>query len=229
MRVETRKAVAVSNNASDERISPADTTEALGGRFVWPPLILAITVLLILWLGRAPRAGSEAAHGATPSAEATPPWPDLGTFHTKALPSKVELRLPERGMEARLLSFIEDKSKAVDKDTWFDFDRLLFDTGSATLRPESGEQLTNIAEILKAFPEVEVKIGGYTDNVGDPAFNMKLSRDRSANVMKELLGLGIVDERLATEGYGDAFPVGDNETEEGRALNRRISLRVTRK
>jgi outer membrane protein OmpA-like peptidoglycan-associated protein len=117
----------------------------------------------------------------------------------------------------------------VDKTTWFDFDRLLFDTGSATLRPESQEQLKNIAEILKAYPAVEVKVGGYTDNVGDAASNQKLSEDRAANVTKELVAMGSAQERLAAEGYGEQFAVGDNSTEEGRAQNRRISLRVTRK
>jgi OmpA-OmpF porin, OOP family len=226
----------VSNNASETRVSPVspvETTEALGGRWVWPPLILAITGLLIWWLGRTPReVHAVATHGAPAQPGVTavmPLWPDLGAFVRKPLPSQVELSIPERGMEARLLAFIEDESKAVDKETWFDFDRLLFDTGSATLRPESQEQLRNIAEILKAYPAVEVKVGGYTDNVGDSAFNLALSQDRAANVVKELVGLGVVDGRLAAEGYGDKFPVADNATEQGRALNRRISLRVTRK
>jgi OOP family OmpA-OmpF porin len=231
-----RKVVAVSNNASDARVSPVspvETTEALGGRWVWPPLILALTGLLIWWLGRTPReVHAIAAHGVPtePGVTAvTPLWPDLGAYFKKSLPSHAELSIPERGMEAKLLAFIEDESKAVDKETWFDFDRLLFDTGSATLRPESQEQLRNIAEILKAYPQVEVRVGGYTDNVGDPAFNMRLSQDRATNVMKELEGMGIADERLAAEGFGDKFPVADNATEQGRAQNRRISLRVTRK
>jgi OmpA-OmpF porin, OOP family len=224
--------VAVSNNASEARTTQADTSEALGGRWVWPPLILAITALLIAWLGRGPAGSAAAAHGAPPhppAAAVTHEWPDLGAFFEKSLPGRVQLRIPERGMEARLLAFIEDRSKLVDKETWFDFDRLLFDTGSATLRPESQDQLRNIAEILKAYPGVDVKVGGYTDNVGDPAFNLKLSEDRATSVMKELGGLGVGEGRLAAEGYGDQFPVADNETEEGRALNRRISLRVTLK
>jgi OOP family OmpA-OmpF porin len=224
-------------NASDASPSPAPAGEALGGRWVWPPLILAVTAILIWWLGHTTRvelaeAGhAEAAHPATttPDAVALPTRADLGAFFKKPLPSRVELDIPEHGLEAKLLVFIEDPSKPVGKTTWFDFDRLLFDTGSATLRPESQEQLKNIAEILKAYPAVEAKIGGYTDNVGDPASNQKLSQDRAANVTKELVGMGIAQKRLAAEGYGEQFPVADNATEEGRALNRRISLRVTRK
>ena len=56
--------------------------------------------------------------------------------------------------------------------TWFDFDRLLFDTGQATLQPASQDQLTDIADILKAYPQVKIRIGGYTDNTGDPAANL---------------------------------------------------------
>lgn len=153
---------------------------------------------------------------------------DLGGWIERTV-GDVTLRIPEFGIEANLLGFITDASKVVDKTTWFDFDRLLFDTGSAVLRPESQEQLSNIAQILKAFPNVKAKIGGYTDNVGDASFNMKLSQDRAANVMKELVAMGIDASRLTAEGYGDQHPVADNNTEEGRALNRRISMRVTEK
>jgi len=153
----------------------------------------------------------------------------LGQFLQKKLPSGTELNIPEFGIENKLLAFIEDSSKPADKTTWFDFDRLLFDTGKATLQPSSQEQLQNIANILKAFPKVKVKLGGYTDNAGDKALNMKLSNDRANNVMKELAGMGISDGRLQAEGYGEDHPVADNSTEEGRAQNRRISLRVTEK
>jgi outer membrane protein OmpA-like peptidoglycan-associated protein len=133
------------------------------------------------------------------------------------------------GIESDIISFIEDNSKVVDKTTWFDFDRLLFDTGKATLLPSSKEQLTNVAEILKAYPKVKLNIGGYTDNTGDAKANQRLSTDRAFNVMNELIALGIDKSRLKAEGYGDKFPIGDNNTEEGRQQNRRISVRVTEK
>jgi hypothetical protein len=76
-----RKVVAVSNNTSDTPVPTADASEALGGRWLWPPLILALTLLLILWLGRSPRAGASGAHAASahaPAAQTAAPWPDLG-------------------------------------------------------------------------------------------------------------------------------------------------------
>ncbi len=133
------------------------------------------------------------------------------------------------GIESKLVAFIEDASKPVDKTTWFSFDRLLFETGKSTLKPSSQEQLVNIAEILKAYPGVEVKIGGYTDNTGDAAANQKLSDERAKSVMAELVKLGIDEERMAAEGYGQEHPVASNDTEEGRAQNRRIDIRVTKK
>jgi outer membrane protein OmpA-like peptidoglycan-associated protein len=153
----------------------------------------------------------------------------LGKFLAVKLPNGTELRLPEFGVEKRLIAFIEDKSKPVDKTTWFSFDRLDFETGSATLKPTSAEQLKNIAEIMKAYPKVALKIGGYTDNTGNAGANLKLSKKRAENTMQELVKLGVDAKRLAAEGYGEKYPVADNSTEEGRQKNRRIDLRVTSK
>jgi len=153
----------------------------------------------------------------------------LGKFLAVKLPNGIELKVPEFGVEKKLIAFIEDKNKPVDKTTWFTFDRLEFETGSATLKPTSAEQLKNIAEILKAYPKVALKIGGYTDNVGKPADNLKLSQNRAKNTMQELVKLGADAKRLEAEGYGDKYPVADNSTEEGRQKNRRIDLRVTKK
>jgi outer membrane protein OmpA-like peptidoglycan-associated protein len=135
----------------------------------------------------------------------------------------------ENGIENQLIAFIKDTSKAVDKTTWFNFDRLLFDTNKETLQDSSHQQLMNIAEILKAFPKVKLKLGGYTDNVGKPEANLKLSSGRANTVMSELVKKGTEATRLAAEGYGDQHPIGDNTTEEGRQQNRRIAVRVTEK
>ena len=153
----------------------------------------------------------------------------LGAFFKRKLPSGYELNIPENGIENNLVKFIEDKDKAVDKTTWFNFDRLLFDTGKATLKPASKEQVNNIAEVLKAYPNVAIKLGGYTDNTGNPTSNVKLSDERAKTVMNALVGLGIDKSRLEAEGYGSEHPVASNDTEAGRAENRRIAVRVTKK
>jgi outer membrane protein OmpA-like peptidoglycan-associated protein len=74
---------------------------------------------------------------------------------------------------------------------------------------------------------VRIRIGGYTDNTGDPGTNLRLSEERANNVMDELVKLGIDPARMSARGYGERNPVADNSTEDGRQKNRRISLRVT--
>ncbi len=148
----------------------------------------------------------------------------------KKLASGFEIKGNQNGIENQLIAFIEDAARPVDKTTWFNFDRLTFNTGSAVIdMNKSREQLTNIYEILKAFPKVKLKVGGYTDNVGKEADNMKLSTDRAKATVAALEGMGIEKGRLTPEGYGSQHPVASNDTEEGRAQNRRIAVRVTQK
>jgi outer membrane protein OmpA-like peptidoglycan-associated protein len=170
---------------------------------------------------------SEAVNSAANTARSA--WAALGDLMKVKLPDGSEINVPSRGVEARLVSYLNDSSAPVSDTTWFDFDRLLFDTGSATLQPASQEQLTNIADILKAYPQVKINIGGYTDNTGDPAANLQLSQQRADSVMAQLTQLGVDPSRMTAKGYGQENAVADNSTEEGRQKNRRISLRVTEK
>ena len=196
------------------------------------PLLLILAGLLLWFLFRprpAPVAEAPAPPPAAPVATVAPPSPDLGSFVPRQLVDGTMLSIPEHGVEGRLLAFIQDPSQKPNKTSWFDFDRLLFATGSATLEPQSSEQLHNIAAILKAYPRTHLTIGGYTDNTGDAAQNLKLSQDRADNVTAELVKLGVAKDRLLAKGYGEQHPVGDNATEAGRAQNRRISMLVTQK
>jgi K(+)-stimulated pyrophosphate-energized sodium pump len=141
---------------------------------------------------------------------------------------KMDISTPGNPVEIGLIDFIRSE-KPVDKVTWFDFDRLTFETGSAKLDAASSDQLTNVADILKAFPAVAIKLGGYTDNTGNADNNLKLSVDRAKSVMQSLVAKGVEASRIESEGYGDQHPVASNDTEEGRNQNRRISIRVTEK
>jgi outer membrane protein OmpA-like peptidoglycan-associated protein len=153
----------------------------------------------------------------------------LGKFMIKKLPDGTEIIIAENGVESMLIAFIEDKSKMVDKVTWFSFDRILFETNMATLRPSSDHQLRNIVAIMKAYPNTDIKIGGYTDNTGNPKANLKLSQERANSVMAALIKNGVAPERMKAEGYGQQHPVASNDTPEGRQKNRRVDVRVAKK
>ncbi len=145
-----------------------------------------------------------------------------------SLPDGAVLDVPKGSLEDIIVTYIKS-NEAISKTLWFDFDRLLFETGKSTLKPESKEQLKNVVAIMKAFPKVKIKLGGYTDNKGNAEANVKLSADRAKNVMMELVKLGVAANRMTAEGYGDKNPVASNDTEEGRAQNRRISISVREK
>lgn len=153
----------------------------------------------------------------------------LGSFFSRKLPNGIELNIPENGIENNLIKYIEDADAEISKEKWFNFDRINFETGSAKLSEESKEQVKNIAEILKAFPNVNIKVGGYTDNTGDAVSNLKLSDARSKSVLNAIVAEGIVAKRLEAEGYGQEHPAASNDTEDGRKQNRRIAVRVTKK
>jgi len=197
--------------------------------WVGPAVLAGLLAIAGLWLlrGRPAEQLAQAPAGQTASRSVTD-LPDVVLFK-RTLPSNYQLSAPANGIEKQVVLFIENPAKPVDATTWFNFDRLLFETGSAKLKPESTEQLHNVAEIMKSYPAVKVKIGGYTDNTGDPDANLKLSQDRATNVMNELIILGVPSGRLSAEGYGQQFPVADNSTDAGRQENRRIALRVTEK
>jgi len=214
-----------------EKLGMEDVKAAVDSKkSVWPwiALIIGLAVLFFLWRSCGMKAPEQELSEKAVN-EASEKWAALGKFFSKKLPNGVELNIPEMGVENKLIAFIEDSQRPVDKTTWFSFDRLSFETGKATLKPESREQLKNISEILKAYPKVSIKLGGYTDNTGDAKVNLKLSQQRAETVMADLLKLGIDASRLEAEGYGQEHPVADNGTEEGRAKNRRINLRVTAK
>ena len=211
--------------------------KAIGGRWLWPATAGAALVALLFLLSRdssvepvSTTLGDDAV-GAMSEAAATAAVAssNLGGLVRRRLGDGGELEVPERGIEAQVIAFLDDPNRLVDRTTWFDFDRLTFEEGSDAIRAGSQEQLENIAVILQAYPAVRIKIGGYTDSTGDRRANERLSQHRADAVRDALIARGVERDRIEAEGYGEQFPVADNATEEGRAKNRRIALRVTAK
>lgn len=155
-----------------------------------------------------------------------------GEIITEKLPDGTELRIPNNSAEASLISKIrEAMSKGLDtteegkKSGWINLYDVQF-SKMTTYREGAQQQVSNIAAILKAFPGVKIKIGGYTDNTGSGDINTKLSQDRADKVKKELAAAGVGAQVEKAEGYGPQFPIADNSTPEGRAQNRRVSCRI---
>jgi len=102
---------------------------------------------------------------------------------------------------------------------------VLFDFGRYDIKPEAYPFLNEVVTILKMNPETKVEIEGHTDNVGTAEYNQRLSEERAKVIMDYLVENGIDAERLSQKGYGVTQPVASNDTEEGRAKNRRVELR----
>jgi len=106
---------------------------------------------------------------------------------------------------------------------------IFFETGQFDLKKESEAELDNLVELLKENNTMIVQINGHTDNIGKPADNLTLSNNRARSVVDYLLGKGIQPSRLKSRGFGATNPVADNNTEDGRAKNRRTELQVLSK
>ncbi|QBA23645.1 sodium-translocating pyrophosphatase [Chryseobacterium indologenes] len=128
----------------------------------------------------------------------------------------------------QLYNVVKQKDKsALDPNKWYTIENLYFETGSSDLKVESALQLNTLAEILNAYPDLKIKLGGYTDNSGNEDSNLKLSNLRAQTAKLKLLELGIAADRIEAEGYGSQYPVCKaNDTDECKAKNRRIDVRV---
>jgi outer membrane protein OmpA-like peptidoglycan-associated protein len=105
---------------------------------------------------------------------------------------------------------------------------IFFETAKAELKTESFSELNRLVKLMEQNPNMEIALGGHTDNVGSEDFNQKLSTDRSKAVLDYLVSKGIAAVRITSAGFGKSKPVADNETEEGRAQNRRVEFTVVK-
>jgi OOP family OmpA-OmpF porin len=100
-----------------------------------------------------------------------------------------------------------------------------FDFDKATLRPDAEPVLAQVLAVFKADPKLSVEIGGHTDNVGKSDYNLKLSARRADAMKAWLVKHGVSSARLTTRGYGDSMPIEKNDSDAGRAKNRRVELK----
>ena len=142
---------------------------------------------------------------------------------TRTLPGNVSVQFAPGGIEDALSSYLASPIKG---SAAFEFNRIAFVTGSATLTQPSREQLGNVAAILMAYPKASATVEGYTDNSGDEANNLALSRAQAESVASALTDDGVTPGRVRAEGFGSRKPIASNATEFGRSQNRRVMLDV---
>jgi outer membrane protein OmpA-like peptidoglycan-associated protein len=146
------------------------------------------------------------------------------------LPNGVVIDAYKGGIEDLLVAFLNDANASPGNDNWFDFSDLNFEFGTAKIIPESRKEVDNIVQILKAFPKAKIKLGGYTDRVGDEAANKKLSQERAEAVAAALKEAGVGAQVTGAEGYGSEFAKFPADApEEDRIKDRRVSVSVREK
>jgi outer membrane protein OmpA-like peptidoglycan-associated protein len=191
----------------------------------WGLLAAAAVVLLALfsyWRTPVQQTASTVQNAATTAASTA-----ARAVRSLDLPSGVKISVTQGGFVDSLAAFLASPDFTAGRS--FTFDDLRFETGSATLTADSDRQLDSLAAVLKAYGNVNVNVDGYTDNVGDAAANKKLSADRAASVKNALVSKGIDATRVTAQGFGEEKPLASNDTEDGRAKNRRVELVVLKR
>jgi OmpA-OmpF porin, OOP family len=185
------------------------------------PLVIlgAIVLVALAWLLSRPTPVRETTVASRPAVKMT----DV------ELPGGVKISLPEGSFNYSLNQWLAGTSDtAVPKR--FVFDNLNFETGSTQLTSDSVPTVESLVVIMKAYPTVAVRLEGHTDNTGDADANKKLSLDRAVAVREMMVKGGIAEVRIiGTDGYGQEKPIAPNDTEEGRAKNRRTELVVEKR
>ena len=101
---------------------------------------------------------------------------------------------------------------------------VLFETGETELLAEAMDSLVEVVDLLQSEPDKQIRIEGHTDSTGNEETNLKISQRRADSVLMALVSLGVDAERITSAGMGQDFPIATNETEDGRAQNRRVDV-----
>ena len=119
------------------------------------------------------------------------------------------------------------KGAQVDVDGCWAFHGVFFDFDKSTIKPEFKDMFNNAVEVMNMNPGLTVRIEGHTDSRGTAAYNMGLSQRRAQAVKDHLVKMGIAPSRMTTKGFGESDPARSNDTEQGRAFNRRVNFSRT--
>lgn len=132
--------------------------------------------------------------------------------------------IDEAAFKKQLTFDAEEMKRALDEEGSVAIYGINFDVDRAVLKLGAEEALIEMVKLMKNNPDLKIEIQGHTDNTGSADHNLDLSTRRADTVKKFLLLYGIEASRMVSKGYGEEKPVATNDTEEGRAMNRRVEL-----
>ncbi|MEC5156839.1 OmpA family protein [Chryseobacterium sp. MP_3.2] len=226
-----------------------DKTDDNGGGSIWKwllPLLLLALAAWFLWK----QCDSKPADTTTTTTDSTAMMSDsimtampLDSSNSTTIMTDSDIDLNgtmikgyKGGMEDNMITFLKSDgyTNATDdaalKDTWYSFDKVNFKMGSASeLEAASAGQMENLVAILKAYQNAKIKIGGYTDKVGNEASNVKLSTDRANYIKSWLTDKGVGAQILGAEGYGSQFAMVDATSSDAeRAVDRKMAVRFAK-
>lgn len=243
------KKIEVTKSVADGGTFPDRPTAASDGGSIWKwllPLLLLIAAAYFLWKQCEKK---ETTTTTTVAGDTLSTSNDTAAMQNDTAATMTSTRVDENidlngtslkgykgGMEDNMISFLKSgayASAADDaalKDKWYDFDHVNFKMGSASeLEAGSQGQLENLVAILKAYPDAKIKIGGYTDKVGNEAANVKLSGERATYIKDWLAKQGVGSQVLGAEGYGGKFATVDASASDAeRAIDRKMSVRFAK-
>ena len=133
---------------------------------------------------------------------------------------------PTKVIQAPKLEPLPEYSCQQDFDLLLSSNEIHFTTDSAEIDAVSNNLLDDLVDVANQCPEAKIEIGGHTDSRGSDKYNLRLSQARAISVMAYMVNKGVDTSRLTAVGYGESYPIADNETEEGLAKNRRIIFNV---
>ena len=177
----------------------------------------------------APVAAPAPASTSTPTPAPVPPPPSVEKTTEVKLPGGRNLKLEAGSGSYALNKFLASNKSAAELPKGFTFERLSFENNSTKLLDRSEHMVAELIAILKAYPDVEVRVEAHTDNHGNKERNKTLSLVRAQAIKAKLVAGGIAESRVTAEGVGPDRPIASNNSGDGRRHNRRVEIVVVKR
>jgi outer membrane protein OmpA-like peptidoglycan-associated protein len=226
-------------NESSFLNQPEDNAqEAKGMGWLLPLLLLVLGAGLVLYFTKSsstsPLPVAEqfiVAFDTAASKKASTKFDSSQRSFTIKLPDDSEIVASGNGMEFHLVEYLNNSKDTINKNRWFNFDRIFFEENNTTLTTPSLHQVQNIVSILSAYPKMKIKIGAFTDKTNDEAADLKLTAQQANEVEAALKKAGANPTQIVSaEGYGSQYAkASSTASPEERMKDRKISINVTEK